>query len=83
MKIENLVPRNEHGIERVLRVVVGLALLSLVVIGPKTYWGLIGLLPLVTGLVGSCPLYTLFGISTCPARRGGADGGIRTRGARI
>ncbi len=61
-------PRNEHSIERVLRVVVGLALLLLVVVGPKTPWGLLGLVPLVTGLVGSCPAYTLLGISTCPIK---------------
>jgi hypothetical protein len=61
-------PRNEHSIERVLRVVVGLALLLMVVVGPKTPWGLLGLVPLVTGLVGSCPAYTLLGISTCPIK---------------
>lgn len=62
----NLLPRNEHNIERVLRVVLGLGLLSLVVIGPKTMWGLFGIVPLATGLLGSCPLYTLLGINTCP-----------------
>ena len=60
-----LFPRNEHTVERVIRVVVGLGLLSLVVVGPQTWLGLIGLVPLVTGAVGSCPLYTLFGVSTC------------------
>jgi len=60
-----LLPRNEHVIERGLRVLVGLGLLSLVFLGPKTMWGLIGIIPLATGLIGSCPLYTLFGISTC------------------
>lgn len=58
-------PRNEHSIERVLRVVVGLALLSLVFVGPQTLWGLIGLVLVATGLIGTCPIYTLFGISTC------------------
>ena len=57
-------PNNDHRIERALRVLVGLALLSLVVVGPKTLWGLVGLVPLLTGLIGSCPLYTLFGLST-------------------
>lgn len=61
-----LFPRNEHKLERVARTVVGLALLSLVFVGPQTPWGLIGVIPLVTGLLGSCPLYTLFGMSTCP-----------------
>ena len=84
MKIENLVPRNEHGIDRVLRVLVGIALLALVVVGPKTYWGLVGLVPLLTGLLGSCPLYTLLGISTCRApRRGTPDAGTWQGGAPI
>jgi hypothetical protein len=64
-----LLPRNEHPVERTLRVLVGLVLLSLVFVGPRTPWGLIGLIPIATGLIGSCPLYTLLGISTCPTRR--------------
>jgi len=64
--MDKLFPRNEANIERVLRVVVGLGILSLTVIGPKTMWGLIGLVPLLTGLSGTCPLYTVFGFSTCP-----------------
>jgi hypothetical protein len=66
--MSNLLPNNEHAIERALRVVLGAFLLSLVVIGPKTYWGLLGIVPLATGLIGSCPLYTLFGVSTCPRK---------------
>lgn len=58
-------PQNEHNVERALRVVVGLGLLSLTVVGPQTLWGLVGIVPLATGLLGSCPLYTLFGVSTC------------------
>jgi hypothetical protein len=57
-------PRNEHLVDRVIRVVIGVVLLSLVWIGPQTAWGWVGLVPLVTGLVGSCPLYRVFGIST-------------------
>ena len=56
---------NEHVIERIIRVIVGLSLLALVFVGPKTLWGLIGIVPLLTGLVGICPLYSLLGISTC------------------
>ncbi|UCG74726.1 MAG: DUF2892 domain-containing protein [Gemmatimonadota bacterium] len=63
--LERLFPKNEHVIERALRVLLGLALLALVFTGPKTPWGLLGILPLVTGLVGSCPLYTVLGIKTC------------------
>ena len=67
--LEKLLPRNEHKVDRVLRVVLGLALLSLVFVGPKSLWGLVGIVPLATGALGSCPLYTLLGLSTCPANR--------------
>jgi hypothetical protein len=60
--------RNEGALDRGLRVIVGLALLSLVFIGPKTMWGLVGLVPLLTGLVGYCPLYQMLGFNTCPAK---------------
>ncbi len=59
-----LLPANEHSVERVVRVVLGLGILSLVFIGPHSLWGLLGVIPLATGALGSCPLYTLFGIST-------------------
>ena len=62
-------PVNEHNIERAVRVLLGIGLLSLVFVGPKTLWGLIGILPLATGLIGSCPLYTVLGISTCPMKK--------------
>ena len=62
--MSKLFARNEHSVERVIRVVLGLVLLSLVFVGPHTWWGLIGLLPLVTGLAGTCPAYSLLGIST-------------------
>jgi hypothetical protein len=61
-----LFPRNEHNVERALRVLVGVGLLSLVFVGPQSWWGLVGLVPLITGLAGTCPLYTLLGFSTCP-----------------
>jgi hypothetical protein len=60
-----ILPRNEHAVERVLRVVLGLAILALTVVGPRSLWGLLGIIPLATGLLGSCPLYTVLGISTC------------------
>ena len=62
---EKILPNNIHPVERGIRIVLGVVLLSLIFVGPKTWWGLLGLVPLVTGLVGSCPPYTLFGISTC------------------
>jgi len=60
---------NENHLERVARVVLGLVLLSLTVIGPHTLWGLVGFIPLLTGVVGFCPLYRLVGFSTCRAPR--------------
>lgn len=67
--LAKILPTNEHPVERVVRVVIGLAVLSLVFWGPETMWGLLGAVPLATGLLGSCPLYTLLGLSTCPMRR--------------
>lgn len=64
----NLLPKNEATIDRVIRVVLGVSVLSLTVLGPQTMWGLVGLVPLFTGLVGSCPVYTLLGVSTCPVK---------------
>lgn len=61
--------QNVGGIDRTIRVVVGLVLLALVFVGPKTLWGLIGVIPLVTGFFGVCPLYSVLGMSTCPARK--------------
>ena len=66
--MSKLLPSNEHPLERVLRVILGLGLLSLAFIGPKTSWGYLGLVPLATGLLGSCPLYTLLGLSTCSVK---------------
>lgn len=57
--------QNIHNIERGVRVVAGLAIISLVFIGPQTPWGWLGVIPLATGLIGWCPPYALFGISTC------------------
>ncbi|HEY0214284.1 MAG TPA: DUF2892 domain-containing protein [Paenirhodobacter sp.] len=63
--------RNVGGLDRVLRVVIGLALLSLIlwVPGPMRWWGLVGLLPLGSAVVRFCPLYTVLGINTCPRDR--------------
>jgi len=63
-----LLPTNAGAVDRALRVVLGIALLSLAFVGPKTPWGYLGLVPLITALLGSCPVYTVFGISTCPLR---------------
>lgn len=57
--------RNEGTIDRTLRVAVGVAAIAMVFIGPQTPWGWLGLVPLITGLVGNCPLYRLIGVNTC------------------
>jgi hypothetical protein len=59
---------NEGTLDRGIRILLGLGLLALAVVGPRTLWGLLGLVPLATGLWGFCPLYRALGISTCPAR---------------
>ena len=60
--------QNVGGIDRILRIIVGLGLISLVFIGPQTPWGWLGLIPLGTALLGWCPPYALLGISTCPRK---------------
>ena len=62
---------NEGSVDRVVRVIAGLLLLSLWAFGPKTLFGLFGFIPLVTGLIGFCPLYRVLGINTCAAHRAG------------
>jgi Protein of unknown function (DUF2892) len=59
---------NEHPVERVARVGLGVALIVMAVMGTIGVWGYIGVVPLLTGALGSCPLYTLFGLSTCPVK---------------
>lgn len=66
--LSKLFPNNVHVIERALRIAIGLGLISIAFVGPATPWGFVGLLPLTTGLIGSCPAYTLFGMSTCPMK---------------
>lgn len=60
-----LMKRNEGKVDRTIRVVLGIALLSLVFVGPQTLWGLVGLVPLLTGIVGTCPIYRMVGMDTC------------------
>lgn len=60
---------NVGTIDRVLRVLIGLGLIALVFVGPQTPWGWIGIVPLVTALVGFCPAYALIGASTCPKKQ--------------
>jgi hypothetical protein len=67
--MSRLFARNVGTLDRAVRVVIGLALLSLTVAGPHTLWGLIGIVPLATAALGSCPLYSLLGLRTCPLQR--------------
>ena len=60
---------NEGSIDRVVRVLVGAALIAMVYVGQKAAWGWIGLVPLITGLVGFCPAYKLLGMNTCSAKK--------------
>lgn len=56
---------NVGSIDRAVRILAGLGLISLVFVGPQTPWGWIGVVPLVTALLGWCPAYTILGIKTC------------------
>jgi Protein of unknown function (DUF2892) len=62
---------NVGGIDRTLRIVAGLAVLSLffVLEGSARYWGLVGFVPLLTGIFRFCPAYSLIGLNTCPMKR--------------
>lgn len=62
---------NVGGIDRVVRILAGIGILSLVFIleGNARYWGLVGILPLATGLFRFCPAYSIFGLSSCPMER--------------
>lgn len=63
---------NVGGLDRVLRLVAGVVLLALGWFGPLGWWGLIGLVPLATGLMSTCPLYTILGLNTCKLSQRGA-----------
>lgn len=63
--MKNILVRNEGHIDRAIRVLLGVVGIALVFIGPKTSWGWIGIIPLVTGLVGMCPIYRILGINSC------------------
>jgi len=59
---------NEGTVDRAVRVVLGTVLLATVFVGPRTWLGWVGIVPLVTGLVGFCPLYRLIGMGTTKAK---------------
>jgi len=59
---------NVGSIDRILRIVLGVVLIALVFVGPKTPWGWIGVILLATGLFSTCPIYSLLGIQTCRSK---------------
>lgn len=59
---------NEGTLDRAVRIVVGIALIAAVFVGPHTPLGWLGLIPLVTGFAGTCPAYGCLGVSTCSTR---------------
>jgi hypothetical protein len=61
---------NAGTIDRILRVLIGIGLLSLALTGPKTAFGYIGIIPVLTGLFGYCPVYTVLGVNTCSMKKG-------------
>lgn len=60
---------NVGGIDKILRIVIGIVLMSLSALGIVGVWGWIGIVPLLTGIFGWCPLYPLFGINSCPVKK--------------
>jgi hypothetical protein len=69
--MNKLFPVNEHPAERAVRVLAGVILVGLALAGKIGPWGWIGVLPILTGLSGSCLLYTAFGFSTCSPKAQG------------
>lgn len=60
---------NVGGIDRALRIVVGIVLIVLTLMGTIGVWGWIGVIPLATGLLRVCPAYSIIGVNTCPVRK--------------
>jgi len=64
-----MIKKNLGAIDRTVRIIAGIGLLAIVFVGPQTPWGYVGLVPLLTGLVGFCPAYCPLGLSTCRVSR--------------
>jgi hypothetical protein len=60
---------NVGGIDKILRIAVGIALIAMAYMNVVGVWGYIGVVPLLTGLIGWCPVYPLLGISSCPMKK--------------
>lgn len=63
-----MLKKNVGNPDRAFRIILGVGLISLVFVGPRTAWGWVGVIPLLTAFVGTCPLYSLLGINTCPTK---------------
>ncbi|MFN5129358.1 MAG: DUF2892 domain-containing protein [Sphingomonadaceae bacterium] len=63
-----MLKKNVGNPDRAFRIILGIGLISLVFVGPRTAWGWVGVIPLLTAFVGTCPLYSLFGVNTCPKK---------------
>ena len=61
--------KNEGNLDRALRVAAGLLLIGLAATNTVGVWGYIGIVPLLTGAIGMCPLYSILGLNTCPMNR--------------
>jgi hypothetical protein len=67
--MEHIMKANVGGIDKILRILAGLVLIGLAVMGIGAPWTWIGVVPLATGLMGWCPAYTLFGLNSCPLKK--------------
>lgn len=63
-----MLKKNVGNTDRAFRVILGIGLIALVFVGPQTVWGWVGVIPLLTAFVGSCPLYSLLGVNSCPTK---------------
>jgi hypothetical protein len=63
-----MLKKNVGNMDRVFRLILGIGLIALVFVGPQTVWGWVGVIPLLTAFVGSCPLYALLGVNSCPTK---------------
>lgn len=67
--MSSLMQKNVGNVDRIARLLLGVAVLSLAFTGPQTAWGYLGFIPLLTGAFGTCPLYSLLGFNSCPIKR--------------
>lgn len=67
--MSSLMQKNVGNVDRIARLLLGVAVLSLAFTGPQTPWGYLGFIPLLTGAFGTCPLYSLLGFNSCAIKR--------------